>query len=54
MVAVECLVFTEIPASTSSGNILFGLSFASIAYLAGYTGAGIVLFAIGIHKIRRR
>ena len=51
--AVEYFVFADIAAPADGGNGLFGLSFGTTAYLAGYTGAGVILIAAGIWKIRR-
>lgn len=51
--AVEYFVFSEITASTGGGNQALGFSFGTMAYFAGYVGAGIILIAIGILKIRR-
>jgi hypothetical protein len=51
--AVEYFVFSDIAGSTDGGNDLFGLSFGTTAYLAGYTAAGVILIAVGIWKIYR-
>lgn len=50
---VECFVFADISAPASGANTIFGLSPGTMAYLAGYTGAGIILAAVGIWKICR-
>ncbi len=50
---VEYLVFADIAGSRDAGKDLFGLSFATIAYLASYTAAGVVLIAVGIRRIYR-
>ena len=51
--AAEYFVFADIAGPTDGGNGLFGLSFGTTAYLAGYTGAGVILIAVGIWKIYR-
>ncbi len=51
--AVECFVFAGIAAPTDGGNGLFGLSFGTTAYVAGYTAAGAILIGVGIWKIYR-
>ena len=51
--AAEYFVFADIAGPADGGNDLFGLSFGTIAYLAGYTGAGVILIAVGMWKIYR-
>ncbi|TFH50669.1 MAG: hypothetical protein E4H01_01755 [Lysobacterales bacterium] len=51
--AVEHLVFARISESAGGASNIFGLSFGTAAYIAGYAGAGLILIAIGIWKIYR-
>lgn len=51
--AVEYFVFADISAQAGGVNTTFGLSSGTMAYLAGYTGAGLILAAVGIWKICR-
>jgi len=51
--AVEYFVFADLSTSPRDGNYSQALSFGTLAYLAGYAGAGIILIAIGIQKLFR-
>ena len=51
--AVDYFVFAAIAEPTDGGSNLFGLSFGTMAYVVGYTAAGLVLIAVGIWKIHR-
>ena len=48
---VEYSVFAGIAEPADGGIKIFGLSFGTTAYLAGYTAAGVILIALGIWKI---
>ena len=50
--AVEYSVFAGIAEPADGGIRMFGLSFGTAAYLAGYATAGAILIALGIWKIR--
>ena len=49
--AVEYSVFSGIAEPADGGINLFGLSFGTTAYLAGYATAGVILIVLGICKI---
>ena len=49
--AVEYSVFAGIAEPADGGIKLFGLSFGTTAYLAGYATAGVILMVLGIWKI---
>ena len=49
--AVEYFVFAGIAAPTYGENDMFVLSFGTMAYVAGYTAAGVILIALGVWKI---
>ncbi len=49
--AVEYSVFSGIAEPADGGISMFGLSFGTTAYLAGYATAGIILIVLGIWKI---
>ncbi len=49
--AVEYFVFAGIADPADSGINVFGLSFGTTAYVAGYTTAGVILMVLGIWKI---
>jgi hypothetical protein len=49
--AVEYSVFSGIAEPADGGISIFGLSFGTAAYLAGYATAGIILIVLGIWKI---
>lgn len=51
--AVEYLVFADISRSLGGGSELLGMSPGTAAYVVGYGGAGLVLIALGLVKIRR-
>lgn len=51
--AVEYFVFADISTPSRDGVISQGLSFGTMAYLAGYAGAGVILVAIGIQRLLR-
>jgi hypothetical protein len=51
--AVEYFVFADISTQSRDGVISQGLSFGTMAYLAGYAGAGVILIAIGIQRLLR-
>lgn len=48
--AVEYHVFAD---TGGGGGGLFGMSAGTSAYIVGYGGAGFILFALGMWKIRR-
>ena len=49
--AVEYSVLAGIAEPADGGINLFGLSFGTTAYVAGYTAAGVILIALGVWKI---
>ena len=49
--AVEYSVFSGIAELADGGINMFGLSFGTMAYLAGYATAGVILIVLGIWKI---
>ncbi len=49
--AVEYSVFASIAEPADGGINVFGISFGTTAYVAGYTTAGVILIALGIWKI---
>ncbi len=49
--AVEYFVFSGIAEPADGGINMFGLSFGTTAYLAGYATAGVILIVLGIWKI---
>ncbi len=49
--AVEYSVFAGMAEPADGGIKLFGLSFGTRAYLAGYAAAGVILIVLGIWKI---
>ncbi len=51
--AVDYFVFAAIAEPTDGGSNLFGLSFGTTAYVAGYMAAGVILIAVGIWKVYR-
>jgi len=51
--AVEYYVFTIVVVPGNAENGLFGMTAGTTVYVAGYAAAGVILFAVGVSKMRR-
>ena len=51
--ATEYYMFADIAVPGDAVNGLLGMTAGTTAYVAGYTAAGLILFAIGVSKVCR-